>query len=293
MPKKTSYTSNLKNKITHFLLQPYPFYYKGKSLKIIVALFFFMTFFFNFAFKPFNVEYSEHKMNYFWISIIHALTPPIVIYSIAFILGKLKKEDNWNILKEILFIFFIFFIIGLVQFLIRDIIYDNLNNWSWQYLFEEITNTFLVGTLFVVILIPINFNLLNSKHINNATILNNFINEKITLVKLKTDIVNIEGFEFDINQFIYAKSEGNYIEIYFDKEKPKKKLIRTTLKSLDALLKTYPNIIKTHRSYLINCNYVNKINGNAQGYQLQINESVVPVSRNMIKIFNKTMKNIS
>ncbi|WP_158655302.1 LytTR family DNA-binding domain-containing protein [Flavivirga eckloniae] len=232
-------------------------------------------------------------MNYFWISIIHALTPPIVIYSIAFILGKLKKEDNWNILKEILFIFFIFFIIGLVQFLIRDIIYDNLNNWSWQYLFEEITNTFLVGTLFVVILIPINFNLLNSKHINNATILNNFINEKITLVKLKTDIVNIEGFEFDINQFIYAKSEGNYIEIYFDKEKPKKKLIRTTLKSLDALLKTYPNIIKTHRSYLINCNYVNKINGNAQGYQLQINESVVPVSRNMIKIFNKTMKNIS
>lgn len=281
----------MKNTITPFLLQPYPFYYEGKSLKIIITLFFIMTFIFNYEFEPFNVEYSEHKMNYFWISIIHSLTPVLVLFAISIVSKSLKPERKWTIAKEGILILLFFSAVGLVQFLIRDIIYDNENNWSLHYLYEEIRNTFLVGSLFVTILIPYNFNRLNTKHRKNANSLNIAIND-YPITNQTKDIIKINGFELEIDQFLFAKSEGNYLEIYLNKNPQNKKLIRGTMKSLAVLLKAYPNILKTHRSYLVNCNYIEKINGNAQGYQLQINQYSVPVSRNMIEHFNLRMKRI-
>ncbi len=231
-------------------------------------------------------------MNYFWVSIIHSLTPAIVLYALSIVGKVLKLEDKWKIVKEAFLIFLFFLIVGLVQFLIRDIIYDNVNNWSWHYLYEEIRNTFLVGTLFITILIPINFNRLNTKNINSANALNYNIKDISLVTKQVKNSIKIDDLELDINQFMFAKSEGNYLEIYLNKQNPNKVLIRVTLKNLEALLKTYPNIIKTHRSYLINSNYIEKINGNAQGYQLHINKYIVPVSRNMIANFNLSMKHI-
>ncbi len=251
-----------------------------------------MTFFFNYTFEPFNVEYSEHKMNYFWVSIIHSLTPAIVLYALSIVGNAFRLEDKWNIIKEAFLIFLFFLIVGLVQFLIRDIIYDNVNNWSWHYLYEEIRNTFLVGTLFVTILIPINFNRLNTKHSNSANTLNDAINDSFSVNKQVEDIIKINDLELDLEQFMFAKSEGNYLEIYLNKQNPNKVLIRITLKNFEALLKTYPNIIKTHRSYLVNSNCIEKLKGNAQGYQLHINKYIVPVSRNMIANFNLRMKRL-
>lgn len=252
-----------------------------------------MTFFFNYAFEPFNVEYSEHKMNYFWISIIHSITPVFTLFTIPIVYKLFKLENKWNIVKEAVFIFIFFLTVGLIQFLIRDIIYDNKNNWSLHYLYEEIRNTFLVGSLFVTILIPFNFNRLNTKHKNNANTLNITINNipPATTSQIENKI-KINNFEIEIDQFMFAKSEGNYIEIYLNNKSQNKKLVRSTLKNLETLLKIYPNIIKTHRSYLVNCNQIENINGNAQGYQLQINQHIVPVSRNMIKHFDLKMKHL-
>ena len=168
--------------------------------------------------------------------------------------------------------------------------YDNEKNWSLHYLYEEIRNTFLVGTLFVTILIPINFNRLKTKHSNNASTLNIAINNMYPETNKVKNSIKINDFELEIDQFIFAKSEGNYVEIYLNKQHKNKKLIRITLKNLEALLKTYPTIIKTHRSYLVNCNYLEKIDGNAQGYRLHINKYFVPVSRNMIANFNLRIK---
>ncbi|MFK5982899.1 MAG: LytTR family DNA-binding domain-containing protein [Flavobacteriaceae bacterium] len=231
-------------------------------------------------------------MNYFWVSMIHSLTPAIVLYILSLIGKILKLEDKWNIIKEALFIFLFFLIIGLVQFLIRDIIYNNVNNWSLHYLYEEITNTFLVGALFITILIPINFNRLKVKNNNNANALNYNLKDNTTTTKEVKNSIKIDDLELDINQFMFAKSEGNYLEIYLNQQHPDKVLLRVTLKNLEALLRTYPNIIKTHRSYLVNCNYIEKINGNAQGYQLHINKYIAPVSRNMIANFNLNMKRV-
>ena len=66
---------------------------------------------------------------------------------------------------------------------------------------------------------------------------------------------------------------------------------RLTLKDLESALKPFPEIIRTHRSYLVNLNQIMGVVGNAQGYKLKLRDydGTVPVSRNMIGNFNNVM----
>jgi len=288
-------TTSNKIRISNFLLQPYPFYYKGKELVIISSLLFIMSLFFNYFFEPFEVYVPEHKMDFFWISFIHAIIPINILLILSLFLKVANAEENWIIRKEIFFVFIFMLAVGFVQFLIRDIIYDNADNWSLRYLFEEIRNTFLVGILFVTILVPLNFNRLYSKNTNNANVLNDSYN-LIKQIENPKIIVNTkiesENFQLDISSFLFAKADGNYVELYLQVEKINKILKRITIKELELVLKPYSNIIKTHRSFLVNLHHIENITGNAQGYKLRLKDvdEVIPVSRNMITNFNARVK---
>ena len=90
---------------------------------------------------------------------------------------------------------------------------------------------------------------------------------------------------------LFVKTDGNYIELYF--KDGNKILRRTTIKKLESIIKQEVFILKTHRSYLVNINYVDTVSGNAQGYKLQLKNysEKIPVSRNMISTFNTKMNN--
>lgn len=280
------------------LRQPYPFYLKGNTLWIIAAIIFLMSFIFNYFFQPFNVYTPEHKFNYFWISIIHSVTPIIVLLLFFIVLRLiLKMEDVWTVGKEMLALVLAFLCVGIGQFLIRDIIYDNPNNWSWGYFFEEIRNTFLVGILFVSILVPLNWNRLYRHNSSMATAWNNKRNSTVTTKDnasvFITTQVKADNFELDVSRFLFAKAEGNYLEIFQKKNDSFEKLVkRIPIKEFEAQLGSYPAILKTHRSYLVNLNEINAVAGNAQGYQLSGTDfpEKVPVSRNKISVFEKRMQ---
>ena len=91
-------------KKTSLFSQPYPFYYKGKNIWVIAGLLFVMTILFNYIFEPFVVYIPEHKMDYFWISFIHACSPVAIIGLLTLFKTTLKTEENWNVQKEILLI---------------------------------------------------------------------------------------------------------------------------------------------------------------------------------------------
>ena len=66
------------------------------------------------------------------------------------------------------------------------------------------------------------------------------------------------------------------------------------MKELESALSPYSNIIKTHRSFLVNLLHIHSVSGNAQGYKLHLSnfDEPVPVSRNMIEDFNARMKHM-
>lgn len=278
--------------------QPYPFYYRGYNFLIVAGIIFIMSLLFNYIFEPFVVYRPEHKFDYFWISMIHSFNAFLVVFVILFIKRRKVDEDSWTVGKEIDLIGFILLMIGVCQFLIRDLIYDNPDNWSLRYLLEEIRNTFLVGILFVIILVPLNYLRLLKAHLItarsiNAQSLQVLIPESSNAISIITQQKS-DDFELDITRFLYAKAEGNYLEVYLENEGAVLKLIkRMTLKELEQQLGLFPGFLKTHRSYLVNLQKIIHVKGNAQGYFLQLkglNEEV-PVSRGMISKFEQQYAN--
>ena len=279
------------------LQQPYPFYYHGKMLWTISGIIFLMSWGFNYFFEPFEVYVPEHKMDFFWISVIHGLTTPLLLLLISIPLFNKSTEEKWTIKREIIFIGLILLLVGTVQFLIRDIIYDNPNNWSLKYFFEEIRNTAMVGILFISILVPLNFTRLNARHILKANALNaaqeDIKDSKNSMIEIKTNLKS-DNITIDSNNLIFAKAEGNYVELYLKEENIKRVVKRITIKELESILSPFSNIIKTHRSFLVNLIHVEQVSGNAQGYKLHLNnfDETIPVSRNMIAHFNSKMSRI-
>jgi DNA-binding LytR/AlgR family response regulator len=159
-------------------------------------------------------------------------------------------------------------------------------------LFEEIRNTCLVGVLFFSILVPVNYIRLKSQHTDIASQFNAKPHPEKVVNKVKTVAIQTQqksdDFCLDPKGFLFAKAEGNYLEIFVSQNGQVQKLLkRMTLKEFEAQLNAHDHIIRTHRSYLVNLHQVSDIKGNAQGYQLHLNQhqELVPVSRGMIPLF--------
>ena len=279
------------SKLTKYLQEPYPYIYRNtQRLLFVLGIISVLSFVFSYLFEPFEINVAEHKIDYFWISFIHAFLPfPIAFIYFTSVNWSLKDDSRWTLGKELLHLSIMLICIGIADFLVRDFIYDNPNNWSFRYFYEEIRNTFLVGTLLLIIVLPLNLERLIHKSTKSL--------EKLKLqtskIPLNPEIIqivsNTENYQFDATQFLFAKVESNYTEIYtYEGDEVKKTLFRITLKELETHLQAFPNIYKTHRSYLVNLDTITDCKGNAQGYQLSLENYVetVPVSRSKLSDFN-------
>ena len=98
-------------------------------------------------------------------------------------------------------------------------------------------------------------------------------NEKDTLEIAATDLFFIE-------------SSDNYSTVFFTKGNTlQKELLRSSLTRLEGQVQL-PNIVRCHRSYIVNLDKVEKVTGNAQGYKLHLQsfELTVPVARKYSEI---------
>jgi len=65
------------------------------------------------------------------------------------------------------------------------------------------------------------------------------------------------------------------------------------LQTVEDNMKNYPNIIRTHRSYMVNVKNIKLTTGNARNYQLffEGTNQIVPVARSRFKAFNTVFIN--
>jgi len=105
-----------------------------------------------------------------------------------------------------------------------------------------------------------------------------------------------EQFEIAINELICIKADGNYCEFYCEQQgEIKKYLIRMTLKSVEEKLQNEEDILRCHRSYLINIRKVKHLTSSARNISLHFDnvEFTVPVSRLHKDLVTKTIRHIS
>jgi len=273
----------------------YPDRYLPGNLLKTSAVIFCILLSFLLLFKPFGVSAPEQRINYFLICGLHALSPAIIIYTYFGMLNYLRERSpvkNWTLLLEYGHIGIVLLLTGITGFLMRGIIYNNTNNWSWYYLWEEIRNSLVAGSLFYFILQLANFYFQSKK---GAPFVLQFIPLDVEPAEsvrsplfIKTQ-VRQDDFSLCLSDLLFAKAEGNYIELTIYKDgRINTELKRISLTQFDSQISGHPHFFRCHRAYLVNMLQIENVSGNAQGYTLafRATEVKIPVSRAQLGNFN-------
>jgi hypothetical protein len=281
-------------KTLHFLSQPHPFFHKGRVLFQTTFLIFFIGFLFEYFLIPFERNPIEHRFNYFIITLFHVGVACSIYFLFSLIISQFVNEDDWKLYKELFFLFILLTLIGIGEWLIRDIIYNNDKNHDIDFLLVEILHAYLSGTVIIIIVFSFIFNVLKKQNVNSAREIN--MEKRYVSGNAPVDIIaQIPSDNFSLNpsNLVCALADGNYVEFYvLDGEQLKKEVKRITLSNAYDQLKRYEFIQKTHRAYLVNLKFLETVEGNTQGYQLTVKhlEFTVPVSRNHLQHFNQAMR---
>ncbi|MEO0040937.1 MAG: hypothetical protein RL329_385 [Bacteroidota bacterium] len=80
-----------------------------------------------------------------------------------------------------------------------------------------------------------------------------------------------ENFNLGIEKGLFMQTEGHFVRVYYCENKQVKTvLIRTNLKKVMEDLKNVPQYCRCHTNYLVNTNKIMSVEGNAQGYKLEL-----------------------
>lgn len=258
------------------------------------------VFLFLLIFQPFGLT---HELPYkFWIILGYGVITSIGIwvfhYSLMHLFSDIFEERKWYLWKEILYSMSIIVFIAILNLLYSASLgFFALTLESMAY---SLFMTASLGVFPVTLGIIINYYFHLKKNVSEA----NFIGKNINKSPLhstgkpkkeKLMITNAEGTEkipVSASDLIRIEAAQNYVEVvYLEEGEMKRTLLRNTLKAVSDQLKSYPFLVQTHRSHLINLKKVDQIEGNAQGLQLRskVLDNAVPVSRSKISRVKRAM----
>lgn len=243
--------------------------------------------FFLFFFEPFGLTAEKHIL--FFVSLGFGMVTFLVtvIFEIINIyLLKIDKESpSWTFLKWFFNTLILIFFIAIGNYVFLYILQDQ-SSIRWNYLLTMIGNTYAIGSF------PIAFSGFlhlertykkNTQHAINIKVhkQSTSVNSLITLPSSSD-----KSLSFHEEEILFLEAKENYVRIVFTRKgKLNEELLRNTLKdSQNHLTEAF---IKCHRSFIVNRNKVEKVDGNAQGLVLTIShtEQRVPVSRSFISDF--------
>lgn len=268
---------------------PVPTYNSHWRSTISIALFVSL---FLLIFQPFGLNEFTGSNKYLFIAGYGLVT--FVVLSLDNLLLRVvlrtkKNQIAWTVKKQIVLLTLILFTIGVGNFFYSAMLLHFHNLLMGFLVFQFFTTA--VGLLPISIITILNENIRNKAFLKEATSMNESIPTVHKADTTETPISltgeNDKGpLILAVNDFLYAESSGNYLDVRFVKDgKLKSVLLRTTLTRAEGQLELHSSIMKCHRAFLVNCEQILQVKGNAQGLRLQLNHTIdeIPVSRNYIK----------
>lgn len=281
------------------LNQPYPFHNNFKhnlhTITLVSMGFMLITLYF----QPFGIDFlASHKNGYFVLilGLVSAITFFISTLVMPGLLPRLFESARWTIRKEIIWN------LGMLIVLITGF---SLSAMVFKIPEMQAHTLFSSGALAILPLLL--FNMVNYNHVLKNKVVKVFdsgrhwLEEQDKSAKEIADqfirIQSVNGkeiFEDSLTNVVLIQSAGNYIEIFYFKDKIiRRQLIRQTLSAVETLLESLPEIIKCHRCCLINSQYVKRLTGASPAFTLDMEglDFQVPVARHKVsemrKLFGK------
>ncbi len=268
-----------------FLLKPYPF---NDDLRRNAKVIFFISiciFLFLLVFQPLNIANIENEDKIYLVvglAVITFLSFSLNLIVLPSMFPNVFERKRWAIWKEIVWDLWLLFVTAFGYLLM----YKTLGILPIS--FSMIVKMVLIAIIPLTALIVFNQNRLLRLHLKTAKDINVKLNEnKSAVEKLVTFDSEYQKDKFSVKAkfLLLIRSADNYIEVFWkDKSQINKKLIRTTLIKTQQLLSEYTYFFKCHRSYIVNINYIDRVEGNTQGYRLFIDQLdfQVPVSKTSV-----------
>jgi DNA-binding LytR/AlgR family response regulator len=104
-----------------------------------------------------------------------------------------------------------------------------------------------------------------------------------TLITLESE--NGSELKLDASKVRFVEAMQNYVTVWFVVDgKLKKEVLRSTLIAAEKQFE-HSDVVRCHRSYLVNVDAIEKVSGNAQGLKLKlqdVSDMEIPVSRSFI-----------
>ncbi|MEO9549354.1 MAG: LytTR family DNA-binding domain-containing protein [Maribacter dokdonensis] len=93
--------------------------------------------------------------------------------------------------------------------------------------------------------------------------------------------------------FIYAKAQQNYVDVFYKTDNGMQQ--ETFRNTLSNIMKQLPKAWQVHRSYLVNLDYLESVEGNARKRYIRISttEETIPISQIYYKALSKRLSNSS
>lgn len=234
-------------------------------LSVSLGIFLFLLFF-----EPFNIQNPDFNNRLIILATFGAIT--FVLLSIfrliiPSIFSRAFSEGHWNVIKEII-IDFLFVVFNTVAFAF------------FARFVGQIPITFHIAIIIVIIsiaaisvLVAINriyLLKLQVEQLKTAGIEANTTKSEKKEITFTSDNKG-EYFQLPVHQLLLVKSAGNYVEIVYRRdEKNHTKLIRNTLKSIEQLLGVHSEMIRCHRSYMVNKNHIKSLKRDTDGLLLSL-----------------------
>jgi len=266
--------------------KPYPF---NDDLKHNTKIIFFTSigiFVFLFLFQPFDISSLPTKNKYYLLIGLSAVTFLALSLNLLLIPSFFPKKFSsakWSIKKEILWNLWILFTI------LAGFFFLNNTLGVMKFDFNMVIKLVLTAVIPISVLIIVNHNKILRSHLKLADELSKKLKEN-KLVQEKIIYFNSDyqkdSLAIKISALLFIRSANNYIEVFWKEgESIKNQMVRCSMVNAEELLREHKFIFKCHRSFIVNINYIDRIEGNSQGYRLFF-ENInfpIPVSKNSIE----------
>lgn len=272
------------NKITGIFFQPYPFDSKQltplRKITRSCAEGFFIALFL-IVFEPFGISNWNDPNKVFYLVGFGLITTLSLLFLRTIITPAFPSffnEKKWTVGREIASTSLLLLIITTgnvvyLSFILNDSF--SIQNFLWN-----LTSVVLIGIFPIAFGVVTNYIYQLKKYQKPIAVKHH---EETKTPKSLRLIAENEKDSFEIIQsdLLFIESADNYAVInYVEDGQIKKELLRSSLTRLEKQLES-DDIVRCHRSFIVNLNKVENVTGNAQGYKfhLQTPEVIVPVAR--------------
>ena len=291
----------LMRKIIELLTKPYPYLFSpGRNLIIALTIGLLVA-----GINFMGIQQSTLDLFLLDKHLIITLTGTTSFIGILLVIELLPRlvfsqrvKEQWTTGKEFLMVVFLLVVIAFLNNIVFFSIYRSANQIHYlDHLLNSIYFVLIIGSLPTALIIWMNYTIILRRNLAVVRSHNLQLQERLRLPieKPSEQPVSIptqnkqETLVFDVHQFLYARSEGNYLEVYTSTPKEvRRSVCRLSLQQLAAELEQYPFIFCPHRSFLINMHRITATSGNARNYRVQLEgtDIEIPVSRTKFEAFN-------